>query len=267
MVRRFNFKLPVFFSLILGILIMSCSTEKEKAKVLIVAHRGASGWAPENTLASFKKAMEIGADYSELDVHLTKDGEVILLHDDTLDRTTNGKNGVWEYTLEEVKKLDAGSWFSPEFAGEPIPTLKEVIEAVKGKMKLNIEIKVSGHDPDIAEKVVDIVRSENFGNDCMITSFDSASVLKVKQIAPELTTGFIFSTDYPQSVFNGNWEVLSCNKKVVDEEFLKKARKAGKKVQVWTVNDEETMKELIDLGVDGIITNYPDKLKKVLSEL
>ena len=267
MIRVNGLRIALFLFIISGILLMACAKEKETKRVLVVAHRGASGLAPENTLASFKKAMEIGADYSELDVHQSKDGQVVVMHDETLDRTTNGSGGIWEYTVDELKKLDAGSWFSAEFAGEPIPTLSEVIDLVKGKMKLNIEIKISGHEPDIAQKVVEIIRAKDFSKDCMITSFDMATVKKVKEIAPDLVTGFIFARDYPEEVFSGNWEVLSVNKKEVDEAFMAKAKKADKQVHVWTVNKKENMKRLIDLGVDGIITNYPNILKELLNEL
>ena len=257
-----------FLTLTVLLLVVASCTKKESDKMFIVtAHRGASGLAPENTLAAFKKAMEIGADFSELDVHLSADGEVVLLHDDTLDRTTNGSGPIYEWKLADLKKLDAGSWFSPEFAGEPLPTLREVIQLVKGKMKLNIEIKISGNEPDIAERVVDIVRSEQFDRDCMITSFDRATVEKVKEIAPDLKVGLIFSTDYPEDVFEGNWEVLSSNKKNVNKGFVQKAHTAGKELHVWTVNEKEKMVELINLGVDGIITNYPNRLIEVLKEM
>jgi len=241
--------------------------KKADQKLIITAHRGASGWAPENTLAAFKKAIDMGSDYSELDVHLSKDGEVVLLHDSELDRTTDGEGGMWNYTLAELKKLDAGSWFSAEFAGEPLPTLREVIRAVKGKMKLNIEIKISGNEPDIAEKVVEIVRAENFIDECMITSFDKAAVVRCKKIAPEIKTGFIFNEKNTEDYLNGSWEILSCKYTVVNQDFVAGARKAGKRIHVWTVNEKDMMKKIIAFGVDGIITNYPDRLHEVLKEM
>lgn len=260
-------KIMMLSMLLAGALLMIGTTgcEKKAKKVVITGHRGASGLAPENTLASFKKAMEIGADFSELDVTMTKDSQLIILHDDTLERTTNDSGNVWEKTLAELKTLDAGSWFNSEFAGEPLPTLAEVIDLVKGKMKLNIEIKVNGHEPGIVEKVVQTVRDKGFADQCIITSFDHPTVERVIEIAPEIPAGFIFSK-YPEfSVFEGKWPILSVKYKLVDQEFIKKAQAVNKQVYVWTVNDEELMRQMIDLGVDGIITNYPNVLKEVLA--
>ncbi len=251
----------------MSILFFGCTMKKADKKLIITAHRGASGWAPENTLAAFKKAIELDSDYSELDVHLSKDGEVVLLHDENLDRTTDGEGGVWNYTLAELRKLDAGSWFAPEFAGEPLPTLQEVIRLVKGKMKLNIEIKISGNEPSIAEKVVEIVRAENFVHQCMITSFDKTTVIRCKEIAPEIKAGFIFNEKNTEDYLNGSWEILSCKYTVVNQDFVNSARKAGKQIHVWTVNEKDMMKKIIAFGVDGIITNYPDRLWEVVREM
>jgi glycerophosphoryl diester phosphodiesterase len=259
-------------SIIIGILagmilsgwFIGCAQKADKHKFMISAHRGASGWAPENTLAAFKKAIEMKSDYSELDVHLSKDGQVVLMHDDSLRRTTGTRAAVWDLTLADLKHLDAGSWFAPEFKGEPIPTLTEVIRLVKGKMKLNIEIKISRTEPDIAQKVIDIVRAEKFTQDVMITSFDKATVEQVLQLAPELPVGFIFNEKNTVDVFAGAWPILSSKYTLVDAEFVKKARMAGKKIHAWTVNDEATMSKLVDLRIDGIITNYPDRLVNVL---
>jgi glycerophosphoryl diester phosphodiesterase len=250
--------------MILAALFTGCAQKTDKNRFLVSAHRGASGWAPENTLASFKKAIEMKSDYSELDVHLSKDGQVVLMHDDSLRRTTGTRAAVWDLTLAELKKLDAGSWLAPEFKGEPIPTLTEVIRTVKGKMKLNIEIKISRSEPEIAQKVVDIIRAEKFTRDVMITSFDKTTVEQVMRLAPELPVGFIFNEKNTIDVFSGAWPILSSKYTLVDAEFVKKARLAGKKIHAWTVNDEATMEKLVGLNIDGIITNYPDRLVKVL---
>jgi len=259
-------------SLITSVLIMpiiSCQKEgqQETEFFFIIAHRGASRAAPENTLAAMKKAIEFGADYAELDACQTKDGAIVLMHDEELERTTGQKGMIWEYTLEELRKFEAGSWFSEEFRGELIPTLQEVMHLVRGKMKLNIEIKVFGHEPGIAHKVVDIIRTEDFENECMVTSFDRKTIEEVKNIAPELMTGFIFDEDYQGNVFKGNWDALSCDRQILDEELRKKAKHSGKKIFVWTVNNPLEMKKLIDLKVDGLITDVPDVLKEVLEGL
>lgn len=250
---------------LLMMVVMMCQ-QKEKEEFTIVAHRGASRIAPENTLSAMRKAIEFGADFAECDVFQTKDGELVLFHDEEMDRTT-GKGGmIWDYTLAELKTMEVGSWFHEEFRGEPIPTLREVIQLVKGKIKLNIEVKVSGKDPDIAQKVVEIIQSEGIEQDCMVTSFEKPVILKVKEIAPQVITGFIFDEEHPPDIFEGNWEYVCSKRNIVDEDFVRVAKRKGKKIFVWTVNYPAEMKELIALGVDGIITDVPDLLKEVLDQ-
>ena len=248
------------------VMFKACCQDKSEGFV-VMAHRGASAVAPENTLVAYERAIGMGADYAELDVRQTKDGAIVLMHDKTVHRTTGVKGFVWDMTLDELKQLEAGSWFGEEYRGEPIPTLEEVIRLVKGRMKLNIEVKISENEPGIAQKVVDIVRSEDFSRDCIITSFDMETVKTFKAIAPDLRTGFIFDKEYRPDVFEGNWDILSSNHKLVDAEFMRLAKKSGKKTYVWTVNEREEMLRLLGLGVDGIITDKPDLLTSVLTEL
>ena len=258
-------KIPV----VLLVCVMMCFACKQDDSegFIITAHRGASAAAPENTLIAYKKAIEMGADYAELDVRQTKDCAIVLMHDKTVHRTTGVKGFVWDFTLEELRQMEAGSWFGEEFRGEPIPTLEEVIRLVKGRMKLNIEVKISEHEPGIAQRIVDIVRSEDFSEDCIITSFDMETIKTFKKIAPDLKTGFIFEKEYRSDVFEGTWDVLSCNHELVDAGFVKLAKESGKKIYVWTVNEREEMLRLIGLRVDGIITDMPDLLKSVLAEV
>jgi glycerophosphoryl diester phosphodiesterase len=258
-------KIPIAF-ILCSMMFITCSQENT-VDIVVMAHRGASAAAPENTLIAYKQAIEMGADYAELDVRQTKDGAIVLMHDKTIHRTTGVKGYVWDLTLEELRQMEAGSWFGEEFRGEPIPTLEEVIRLVKGRMKLNIEVKISENEPGIAQKVVDIVRSENFSEHCMITSFDMETVKTIKRIAPDLKTGLIFEKEYRSDVFEGNWKVLSSNYELIDAEFMRLAKNSGKKTYAWTVNDREEILRLIGLGVDGIITNKPDLLKSVLAEV
>jgi len=248
-----------FGLLFLSVLLLG-SCRKVGDSTQVVAHRGASSLAPENTLASVRKAMELGADYCEIDVQLTKDGEVVLLHDSRLKRTAGTAGILSEYTLDELRQFEVGSWFNPEFDGEPIPTLTEVIRTIKGKMLLNIEIKVSREETDIVRKVVDIIHSEGIRKKCIVTSFGRSEVEKVKELDPRIMTGFIFSQKYPPDVFEGNWDALSCNFRVVDADFVAKARENKKKIYVWTVDEKEEMNRLMELQVDGIITNRPQDL-------
>lgn len=258
-------KIPI----ILLLCVMMCITCKQDDSegFIITAHRGASAVAPENTLIAYQKAIEMGADYAELDVRQTKDGAIVLMHDKTVHRTTGVKGFVWDFTLEELKQLEAGSWFGEGFRGEPVPTLEEVIRLVKGRMKLNIEVKISENEPGIAQKVVDIVRSEDFSKDCIITSFDMETVKTFNSIAPDLETGLIFEKEYRSDVFEGAWDILCSNFELVDAGFVQFAKESGKKIYVWTVNEREEMLRLIDLGVDGIITDMPDLLNSVLAEV
>ncbi len=250
--------------LLLLVVVMMCQ-QKEPEGFIVVAHRGASRAAPENTLAAMKKAVEFGADYAECDVFQTKDGEIVLFHDEEMERTTGKEGMIWDYTLAELEEMEVGSWFKEEFRGEPIPTLHEVIQLVKGKIKLNIEVKISGSDPGIAQKVVEIIRSEGIERECMVTSFEKSVIEKVKEIAPDLITGFIFDEEHPPDIFEGNWEYVCCKRDIMDEEFVRRAKQKGKKIFVWTVNYPAEMKKLIALGVDGIITDVPDVLRDVLS--
>lgn len=259
------FKMAGWLATLTG-MFCACTSKQASAPFYVTAHRGASGWAPENTLAAFSKAIEQGSDYSELDVRLSKDGVVVLSHDDSLRRTTGQRGAVRDYTVEELKTFDAGSWFGPEFTGEKMPTLQEVMRLVKGKMKLNIEVKITREEPLVAAKVIEIIRQEGFDKECMITSFDQATVEKVIELAPDLPVGLIFSETTKADVFAGPWPILSVRFSAVNAEFVAKARKAGKQIHVWTVNDDQKMRELLALEVDGIITNYPDRLRKVLAE-
>jgi glycerophosphoryl diester phosphodiesterase len=232
--------------------------------VYITAHRGASGLAPENTLAAIKKAMELGAQYSEIDVQETADGKIILLHDDNLKRTAGVNKNIWEIKFDDLKFLDVGSWFDQEFKNEPVPTLESVIDLVKGRMKLNIELKTNGFQVALAERVVKIITEKNFISDCILTSFNFSEVEKVQTIDSDIKYGYIFSKMPDSNIFDAPGKVLSVNRKLIDHQFLEKAHQAKKEVHVWTVNDTREMSRLIDMGVDNIITNYPDRLYHVV---
>lgn len=249
----------------------ACQNEDKQVhprrKVIVTAHRGASGLAPENTMAAMSKAMEIGAEYAELDVQEIADGSLILFHDKTLNRSTNSTGNIWEMRLEDLQGVDAGSWYDEKYRGEPIPTLEAVIDSVYGKMKLNIELKMNGHEKQLVERVVELVREKNFVDECVITSFDREAVRKVKQLNPKITTGFIFSEMPNENVLTGEFGLLSMKKTLVTEDFINKAHKVNKKVHVWTINERDEMSQFISMGVDGIITDRPDVLIELLKEM
>jgi len=228
------------------------------------AHRGASGHAPENTIAALEKAIAQGAAMAEIDIQQTADDKFAVFHDDYLDRTTNGAGPLWEKTLAELQTLDAGSWFGPDFKGERIPSLEEVLEATRSRLPLNIELKLHGHERQLVELVIRTLHDNNIEDHCLrtslVTCFDHQVAVAVKQATGALTVGAILGgQQYSAGIFNLPVDVLSVEKALVDEAFMAAARKAEKKVHVWTVNEPEEFRRLIDLGVDAVITNYPDR--------
>lgn len=247
---------------------------------IVVAHRGASGYAPENTMAAIKKAITMGVDMIEIDVQLSKDNEVVLMHDLTVDRTTNGKGKVRDLYLEEIKKLDAGKWFSSEFLGEKVPTLEEVIQAINGQCKLLIEVKrVKSKKLEIENKIVQLINKYNAYNWCIVQSFETQVIKNIQEldksiechklvtmnisvlplhIDSRIKTGTIYKYKTVQSI-NPYFKML--NKRKVN-----KIHSRGQKIITWTVNEPEDMKRMIEMGVDGIITNYPDRLIQLLKK-
>ena len=229
----------------------------------IFAHRGASGYAPENTLEAFRLAMEQGADGMELDVHLTKDGEVVVIHDETLDRTSNGHGNVRDYTLEELKKFSFHNHME-KYQGVQIPTLKEVLNLVKNScMKVNIELKTGIYWYEgIEEKTMDIVKTMGMEDRVIYSSFNHYSIQKVLEQNSDAETAYLFS-DVPLNMekYAKDTGVKGLHPAVYHlkmADFLETYMKSGLKVRVWTVNNKEDMKMFIDAGVDAIITNYPD---------
>ncbi|NEZ45731.1 glycerophosphodiester phosphodiesterase [Clostridium niameyense] len=238
----------------------------------IMAHRGAAAYAPENTIAAFTKAIEMKADAIELDIHLSKDDHIVVIHDEKVDRTTNGKGLVMEFTLEELKRLDAGSWFNKEFKNEKIPTLREVLELVAYKnIDLNIEIKAGYRVyPNIEEKLLRLLKEYEIMDRCIISSFDHYSLVKIKNLCLEIKTGMLYSAslyepwDYAKSI---KVDALHPFYITVTEDFIKKAYMNSLEINPYTVDDEIIMGKLALGGVSNIITNYPDKAKNIISNI
>ena len=232
--------------------------------IKITAHRGSSLKAPENTIAAFQKAIDDMADYIELDVQQTSDGAIIVMHDPNVYRTTGVNSYVWQMTLEQVKRLDAGTFFSQQYAGEKVPTLDEVIKLVKGKTKLNIEIKPSGHDTDLTEDVVNIINVNNFNKDCVITSFDYSTLRKVKEIDKDIEVGYILSVAYGNFYNMDDIDFFSVNASFLSKITVDAIHNAGKQVHAWTVDNTVSIKNLANKGVDNIITDVPITAKEVI---
>lgn len=235
---------------------------KMSKKPIICAHRGASHEAPENTVAAFRRGGELGADMFELDVSLTKDGVPVIMHDASVDRTTNGKGAVADLTLAEIKKLDAGSKKAAKYAGEPIPTLEDAMVNRNGQM-INIEIKAGGPDiQETADKVVALIRKHGLQNNVIISSFSAKALERVHAVDAGIPTGFLFGGTIPREFPRGITAVHP-HFSVVNQRFVDWARGNGWQVNPWTINDANEMRRLMDLGVDMIITDVPDTLKKL----
>jgi glycerophosphoryl diester phosphodiesterase len=235
------------------------------SKTLVIAHRGDSKNAPENTLSSFKRAVDVGSDGIELDVQLSKDGYLVVIHDERVDRTTDGIGYVKDYTLKELKRLSAGIKFGRSYMNEKIPTLAEVFELLGNKSILvNIEIK-SGliSYPGIEEKLVNCVFDYNFEDLVLISSFNHYSLKTVKEIEPRLNIGLLYECGLVEPWHIANrMHAYSLHPFYVNiiPEVVKGCKSNNVKLFPWTIDDEELMKNMIRLGVDGIITNDPLKL-------
>jgi glycerophosphoryl diester phosphodiesterase len=230
---------------------------------LCCAHRGASGLAPENTLAALRMAIDLGADMAEIDVQQTADDRLAVFHDTDLGRTTTGVGPLWRKTLTELQALDAGSWFAPEFTGERVPALEDVLDLCRGRLLLNIEMKMHGHEKNVVDLVIGAIHDTNSDDHCLVTSFDHEAARALKRRAPGLRTGLILGPGpYPADVFLSAADVLSVADGHAKSGFLARACAANKAVHVWTVDDPDRMRELIALEVEAIITNRPDRFPR-----
>jgi len=240
---------------------------------LNLGHRGAPKAAPENTIASFQKAREMGADGVELDVMLCADGKVVVIHDSSVNRTTDGHGRVSELALAQLKALDAGSWFGPQFAGEPIPTLREALEWAGDDMLLNIELKDFSLDANgLEQKVIAMVRDYGAEHRVLLSSFNPLRIWRVKYLAPSLHTGLIYKQRLPIFLRRA-WlrllarpDALHPEYKMVTDAYLLWARRKGYRINVWAPDQASEMQRLIAQKIDMIITNRPDVLSTVLKE-
>jgi glycerophosphoryl diester phosphodiesterase len=237
----------------------------------VVAHRGASGHAPENTLAAFRRAVELGAQFIETDLQITRDARVVAIHDLTLDRTTDGQGPVYQQTLKEIRALDAGKWFASNpresFTGERIPTLKEIFQfAVERDVNFYLELK-SGANWGVEHAVVAALREFNAIARVVILSFDTFTLDSVYQLDETIMTGFLCeipSNDLVERSVQVGARQLAPRGDLVTPALVKKAHNAGLQVVTWTINEPEQMRRLIEAEVDGIMTDYPDRLVQVL---
>jgi len=245
--------------------------------VLNIAHRGASGTFPENTLSAFRAAIDAGADMCELDVQLTRDGAVVVIHDETIDRTTDGKGEVAEMTLEEIKRLDAGAKFKTrnltpnpfpsgkgdQMEAERVPTLDEVFSVTSGKCGLNIELKAGGVEHQVAQ----IMQARNAFNDSIVSSFDWEYLKKIQQLHFNIRIALLAEEKPVDLMMNAvamRAHAINPRWDMVTADLCKAAHERGLKVYTWTVDADARMRALAECGVDGIMTNYPERLRTVI---
>ena len=234
-------------------------------KTYITSHRGNSSQAPENTIASIKAAKRERADAAEIDVQLSKDNEVVVIHDFNLSRLANDKRRVIDLTLKQLKQLDVGSWFSKEFKNERIPTLDEVIKESKNEIKLNIELKPTNDEKELAQAVIKVIEENDFVEQSVISSLNKEAIKIVIEIKPEIDVGYILPIALGQFEFEEKIDFYSLEMSFVTTNLVEKLKNQDKEVHVWTVNSEKDLKKMQRLQVDNVITDDPILAKKVMS--
>lgn len=235
------------------------------------AHRGFSGKYPENTLLAFEKAVEAGAQGIELDVQLTKDGEIVIIHDETIDRTTDGKGEVVSYTYEELKKFDASYIYRGQMGFNKIPTLREYFELIKDTdIVTNIELKTGINEYlGIEKKVWDMICEYNLADRVIISSFNHYSILRMKAIAPKIKCGLLSETwiiDAGKYTHNLGVECYHPHFANMTKEIVKEIKAQGIEINTFTVNKEKDIRDMIEKGIDIVIGNFPDLTKQIIEE-
>jgi len=237
------------------------------APLLRVGHRGAKGHAPENTAISFSVAAGMGVNVVETDVHLSKDGEVVLIHDHMVDRTTDGHGYVKDLTLDELKKLDAGSWYDARFAGERILTLDELLSWARDRIAVAIEIKNGPiYYPDIVAQTIAALRRHGMTRQAILISFDHLALREAKQIAPEIVTGILYVgglADPVAAARAAGADALHPHWAYVTPELVQTVHAAGLALSPWNPNDLPTIRMLSQMGVDSVGTDYPELFDQI----
>jgi glycerophosphoryl diester phosphodiesterase len=240
---------------------------------MVIAHRGFSGEAPENTLASFRKAIQVGSDMIELDVHFSKDGQVVVIHDDHLERTTNGRGKVADHTLQELKKLDAGSWFGARFSGEQIPTLIEVLELALEKILVNIEIKNGYLGPytisDLAARTLQEAQRKRMVKRVIFSSFNPSPLERLQEGNPHARVALLYHNSWktPREITGDKpFSLLNLRRSFLNKDKIAKVHREGLKLNTYTVNSAKEMEQFVRWGIDGIITDHPDRLIRILQK-
>ena len=237
----------------------------------VIAHRGASGHAPENTIAAFRRAVELGAGFIETDLHLTRDAKFVAIHDATLERTTSGRGAVHNATLAELRELDAGQWYDREFAGERIPTLEEVLDFSRDNdVVFYLEVKY-----DVAwgmhHTLVAAIRKAENAARTIVISFDPSTIAAVRRVDPSIMVGLLADDtdqaarpDLVKTAQKAGARQLCIQSSILTSELVDQAHGADLQVATWTINDSQGMRAAVHAGVDGIMTDLPDRLRAIL---
>lgn len=240
------------------------------AKPWVIAHRGASGYAPENTMAAFRRAAEMGASFIETDLQLTRDARLVAMHDSLLDRTTNMRGFVRDYSLAELREADAGSWFDARYARERIPTLEEIVAfAREADMVFYLEVKAN-ETWGVEHALVGALRQAQEVAHAAVLSFDAAALANVRRLDPTLISGLLFDKPMPNAVAEAvriGARQIAPRHDVLTKEMVSAAHAAYLQVITWTVNDPAEMRAALSTGVNGVMTDYPDRLATALAAL
>ncbi|WP_281890037.1 glycerophosphodiester phosphodiesterase [Paenibacillus sp. YYML68] len=244
--------------------------QQSYGRPLIIGHRGAAGEAPENTLASFKLAIEQGADALELDVHESADGDIIVCHDHTVDRTTDGTGRIDAMLADELRKLDAGAWFSPSYAGERVPLLAEVFAAVPQHIMINVEIKCD-YSARLSIRLLQLLVEYGRMDSVVVSSFNHKTLLRLKHDHPALRIGLLYVGDlvhHAKLADISGMDVYSLHPHYagIGAEDVQEAVRCGLKVYPYTINEPQHLQQAIAAGCTGIITDYPARLKQLLDD-
>ena len=263
--NRASIKFSTLFLLFLGLVGCSHQWTLPNSDFMIIAHRGASGSAPENTIPAIIKAISDGANYIEIDVHQTLDEKIVVIHDYSVDRTTAHEGEIKNLTYSEIEKMEAGKWFSDKFEGTKIPLLEEVLNIIPDSVKLIIEVKGdSSVYPGIENNIVDILRRSNLKNRIILKSFDEDVLAKFKLLAPEIPRLLVYVFGF--CVLDTDCQYLQHYEMFLRESFVKSAQEKGYKIIAWGVQSKSTMERVLSYGIDGIETDHPELLVKLLQE-
>lgn len=291
---QFRFSTPIAVLLFSAYLITSCQSSSSSVELshelvpfptlmidngdgfVVIAHRGASGYAPENTMPAMELAYEMNAEMIEVDVMLSSDGVPVLFHDAKVDELTNGSGHLKDFTLQELQTLDAGSWFDEAYAGTPIPTLEELLIWAQDKMTLNIEIKTEAHrellNESVEPRVVALIEQYDMADQVLFSSFDYRIIARLKELAPSIPAAVLYEPVQskrkgPVSVVNSlQADGFNCSVREYSGKWQQELTQSSIPVLIYTINEREQMAELIQRGVQGIFSDYPDVLAEVAAE-